>query len=82
MVVFRIWRSGVAWQRGEMSRTGFITLMYIPGLTLGLDELRQGFGISDAFLTQVGISTNSAVDIVNGLAMPSDPDLSRCKVEV
>ena len=65
-----------------MSRTGFITLMYIPGLALGFDKICQGFCIGDAFLTQVRISTNSAVDIVNGLAVPCDPDLSRCKIEI
>ncbi len=56
--------------------------MDIPCLTLVLDEICQGLCVCNAPLTQVGISTDPAVDIVDGLAMPGDPNLSGRKVEV
>ena len=56
--------------------------MYFPGLTLVLDELCQCFCVSNAPLTQVRVSTDPAVDIVDGLPMPSDPNLSGRKIEI
>lgn len=56
--------------------------MYIPGLTLIFDEHCQGFCVCNAPLTQVRISTDPAVDVVDGLPMPGDPNLSGRKIEV
>ncbi len=57
-------------------------LMQLPGLSLIFDKVRQGFCVCNAPLTQIRISTNSAVDIVDGLPMPSNPDLPGRKIEV
>lgn len=56
--------------------------MYFPDLTLGFDELCQSSCVGDPLLTQVRISTDPAVDIVNGLPVPGDPNLPGRKVKV
>lgn len=56
--------------------------MNIPGLTLVFNKLCESFCIGDASVTQVRISTDPTVDIVEGFPVPGDPDLSGRKVEV
>ena len=57
-------------------------LMHIPGLTLGFDEVCQRFCVCNAPHTQVRISTDPAVYIVDRLPVPGDPNLSGRKVEI
>lgn len=82
MVVLRVRRSGIAWQGRKVSRKGFVALMYVPGMTLVFDEHCQSSCVGDSLLTQVRISTDPAIDIVNGLPVPGDPNLPGRKVEV
>lgn len=56
--------------------------MHVPGLTLGFDELCKGVCVCNAPFTQIGIPTDPAVDIVDGLSVPGNPDLSGREVEI
>lgn len=56
--------------------------MYFPGLTLILDEFCQGFCVRNAPLAQIRISTDPAVDIVDGLPVPGNPNLSGRKIKI
>ena len=69
-------RRGIAWTRREVSRHGFEMLPSIPRITLVLDEFCQGLPIMPPYFTKIRVASNFTVDIVHGLSMPRDPDLS------
>ncbi len=82
VAVFGVGRGGVAGARREVRAERFVLLVGIPGLAFVLDEAGQRLGVSEACLAEGGVAANLAVHVVEGFAVPRDPDLAGGEVEV